>query len=137
MLPVTGGRDRPASGRADRGSAVAEFAMVGPLVIVLFLAAFQVGFSLFVRNTLVADAAEGARFGARYDSSPAAGAQRTRELIGASVSPRYARNVSAREELRNGIAVIVIEVAAPLPVVGPFGPSQSLTVTAHAYKEKQ
>lgn len=137
MSPVTGERDHPALWRADRGSAVAEFAMVGPLVVLLFLAAFQVGFSLFVRNTLVADAAEGARFGARFDSSPAAGAQRTRELVAASVSPRYAHNVTAREERRDGITVIVVEVSAPLPVVGPFGPSQSLRVTAHAFKEKQ
>lgn len=134
---TTRGRDRPPGWRGDRGSAVAEFAMVGSLVVVLFLAAFQVGFSLFVRNTLIADAAEGARFGARFDSSPAAGAQRTRQLIGASVSPRYGQHVTAREERRAGVTVVVVEVAAPLPVVGPFGPSQTLKVSAHAYKEKQ
>ncbi|MEO8851436.1 MAG: TadE/TadG family type IV pilus assembly protein, partial [Allobranchiibius sp.] len=64
---------------------MAEFAMVGGLLVLLFLAAFQVGFSLFVRNTLIADAAEGARHGARVNETPATGAQRARELIGSSM----------------------------------------------------
>ncbi|BDZ58816.1 TadE/TadG family type IV pilus assembly protein [Barrientosiimonas endolithica] len=38
---------------------MAEYAMVSVLVIVLFLAAFQLGFALHVRNTLIAHAAEG------------------------------------------------------------------------------
>lgn len=134
---VATARGRPRTERRDRGSAVAEFAMVGSLVMVLFLAAFQVGFSLFVRNTLIANAAEGARLGARVDSSTDAGAQRTRDLITTSLSPRYASDVTATQERRNGMIVITVKVEAPLPVVGPFGPSQSLTITAHAYKEKQ
>ncbi len=134
---VAGLRGRCRAADADRGSAVAEFAMVGSLVVLLFLAAFQVGFSLFVRNTLIADAAEGARFGARADQTPGTGAARARELIGASVSQRYAQDVTASEEQRAGVTVVVVRVRAPLPVVGPFGPSQSLDVSAHAYQERQ
>lgn len=137
MAPVAAVRDRCRSLGADRGSAVAEFAMVGSLVVLLFLAAFQVGFSLFVRNTLIADAAEGARYGARADESAQAGAQRARDLIGSSVSTRYARNVTASVQQRDGVTVVVVRVRAPLPVVGPFGPSQSLDVSAHAYEERQ
>ncbi|MBO1755698.1 TadE/TadG family type IV pilus assembly protein [Allobranchiibius sp. CTAmp26] len=137
MTAVAAVRDRFRSPGTDRGSAVAEFAMVGSLVVLLFLAAFQVGFSLFVRNTLIADAAEGARYGARADESPGAGAQRARDLIGSSVSSRYARHVTASVEQRAGVTVVVVRVRAPLPVVGPFGPSQSLDVSAHAYEERQ
>ncbi|NYJ73879.1 TadE/TadG family type IV pilus assembly protein [Allobranchiibius huperziae] len=137
MTPVAALRDRFRALGTTRGSAVAEFAMVGSLVVLLFLAAFQVGFSLFVRNTLIGDAAEGARYGARADESPQAGAQRARDLIGSSVSTRYARHVTASTEQRDGVTVIVVRVQAPLPVVGPFGPSQTLNISAHAYEERQ
>lgn len=137
MLSVASIRDRYRSLGTEQGSAVAEFAMVGGLLVLLFLAAFQVGFSLFVRNTLIADAAEGARHGARVNETPATGAQRARELIGSSMSSRYAQHVTGSLESRDGVQVVVIRVDAPLPVVGPFGPSQSLTVSARAYQENQ
>lgn len=137
MRAVASIRDRFRSLGIDRGSAVAEFAMVGSLIVLLFLAAFQVGFSLFVRNTLIADAAEGARFGARVNESPASGAQRARMLIKSSMSHSYAQNVTGSAEEQNGVRVVVVRVEAPLPVIGPFGPSQSLKVSARAYQEQQ
>lgn len=42
---------------------MADFAMLAGLVSVLFLAVFQVGLALHTRNTLIACAAEGARYG--------------------------------------------------------------------------
>lgn len=137
MFSVALIRDRYRSLGTERGSAVAEFAMVSGLLILLFLAAFQVGFSLFVRNTLIADAAEGARHGARVNETPATGAQRAQALIRSSVSTRYAQHVTGSLEARDGVRVVVIRVDAPLPVIGPFGPSQRLTVSARAYQEKQ
>ncbi|NNG39210.1 pilus assembly protein [Flexivirga sp. ID2601S] len=131
----TGGWRLPSD--AERGSAVAEFAMVGALVVLFFLAAFQLGFSLYVRNTLIENAAEGARYGARADATPQLGAERARELIGASLSGRYARNVSATVEAEGGAQVVQVTVRAPLPIIGPFGPSQSLTVSGRAYEESQ
>lgn len=105
--------------------------------MLFFLAAFQVGFSLYVRNTLIENAAEGARYGARADATPGMGAQRTTELITAGLSGRYARNVSAGVETEGGARVVKVTVRAPLPIVGPFGPSQSLTVSGRAYAEAQ
>jgi hypothetical protein len=116
---------------------VAEFALVGALVVVLFLAAFQVGFSLYVRNTLIENAAEGARYGARADATPAMGAHRAADLIRNTLSGRYAENVSATTESEAGARVVKVTVRAPLPIVGPFGPSQSLTVSGRAYEEAQ
>ncbi|HWC21374.1 MAG TPA: TadE/TadG family type IV pilus assembly protein [Flexivirga sp.] len=134
--------DRPRDVRHQRkgdesGSATAEFALVGALVVIFFLAAFQVGFSLYVRNTLIENAAEGARYGARADATPAMGAQRAAELIRASLADKYASNVSATTELEGGAQVVKVTVRAPLPIVGPFGPSQSLTVSGRAYAEAQ
>lgn len=111
--------------------------MVSALVIVLFLAAFQLGFALHVRNTLIAHAAEGARYGARADSSPAAGADRTRTLIRTSLRDSYARDVSAARGSEGGVAVVRVQVVAPLPIIGPFGPGRELTVSGRAYAEDQ
>lgn len=121
----------------DRGSAVAEFAMVSALVVLFFLAAFQLGFALYVRNTLIQNAAEGARYGARADASPGMGAQRARALISSSLSSRYARGVSADVVSEGGGQVVRVTVRAPLPILGPFGPSQALEVSGRAYQESQ
>ncbi|GAB3486067.1 TadE/TadG family type IV pilus assembly protein [Flexivirga lutea] len=121
----------------ESGSATAEFALVGALVVLFFLAAFQVGFSLYVRNTLIENATEGARLGARADATPAMGAQRAAELIRASLADRYADNVTAATVTEGGAQVVKVTVRAPLPIVGPFGPSQSLTVSGRAYAEAQ
>ena len=47
--------------REDRGSAVVEFALVTPLLLLVALAVLQVTLALHVRSTLTAAAAEGAR----------------------------------------------------------------------------
>lgn len=107
------------------------------LVVLFFLAAFQLGLSLYIRNTLIAHAAEGARYGARADSTPADGADRARSLIGSSVRASYADNVTAFRTTDGGVAVVQVRVVAPLPVVGPWGPSGELTVSGRAYAEDQ
>lgn len=138
-MPIVGdARVSDEPGRpTDAGSAVAEFAMVGALVVLFFLAALQLGFALHVRNTLIENAVEGARYGARADSTPQLGAARTRELITASLTDSYARDVSASVVTEGDAQVVRITVRAPLPILGPFGPSQSLTVSGRAYEEAQ
>lgn len=129
---------RPGRRTGERGSAAAEYAMVSGLVVLFFLAAFQLGLSLYIRNTLIAHAAEGARYGARADSTPSDGAERARKLIRSSVRASYADNVSAsRTTTSDGTAVVQVRVVAPLPVVGPWGPSGELKVTGRAYAEDQ
>ena len=128
---------RPARTYGDRGSAVVDFVLVSVLVSALFLAVFQVGLALHVRNTLIACAAEGARFGARADTTPADGATRTRALITASLSSRWAQGVSASERPVGGVRVVQVDVSAPLPVLGWFGPSGALAVRGRAFAERQ
>ena len=122
---------------AELGSAVADFAMVSGLVALLFLAVFQVGLALHIRNTLIACAAEGARLGARADAVPEDGATRARALIGDSLSPRFARGVTADVVETGGVQVVVVEVLAPLPVIGPLGPDGRLRVVGRAFLESQ
>jgi hypothetical protein len=111
--------------------------MVGALVSVLFVAVFQVGLALYVRNTLIACAAEGARFGARADVDPAQGVARARELIEASLPHRFARDVTAQVVVVDGVRVLSVRVVAPLPVIGPLGPDQGLDVVGRAFLERQ
>jgi hypothetical protein len=111
--------------------------MVSGLVALLFVAVFQVGLALHIRNTLIACASEGARLGARADADPADGAERARELIAASVSEDFARGVSARVEENGGVQVVSVTVVAPLPVLGPLGPDGRLRVTGRAFLESQ
>ena len=121
--------------RSDRGSATAEFVLVGILLTVLFLALLQLGLDLHIRNVLVASAAEGARYGANADRTPADGADHARTLIRTALSDRFATEVSAGVETVNGTEVVVVTVRAPLPVVALLGPARALVASGHALRE--
>ena len=111
--------------------------MVTPMLVLVFLAVMQLGFALHVRNTVISCAAEGARFGARDGSTPADGAARTKELVTRSIDSRYARDVRASEATTaDGTRVVVVEVDAPLPVVGPLAIGH-VQVRGRAYAEDQ
>jgi len=125
------------STRREHGSAVAEFVLVAILVVVLAMGVFQLALGLYVRNALIAAAAEGARLGARADATLADGVARTRELIASTLQPAYGENVVATHSSVDGVAVVEVSVTAPLPVIGLLGPGGALTVTARAYQEGQ
>lgn len=121
----------------ESGAAVSEFALVSGLVALLFVGVFQLGLALHVRNTLIACASEGARLGARADARPGDGAARTRNLVTRSLSGRFAADVTQGIADVGGVRVVVVRVRAPLPVLGPFGPSRALDVTGRAFRERQ
>lgn len=122
--------------RRERGAAVADFALVSGLVALVFLGVLQLGFTLHVRNTVISSASEGARVAARAGASPGDGVARTRALLTAALSERFARDVSVREEVVGGVRVVAVTVVAPEPVVGPFGPG-TMTLTGRAFDEDQ
>jgi Flp pilus assembly protein TadG len=123
--------------RDEAGSAVVDFVLVSMLVSVLFIAVFQVGLALYIRNTLISCASEGARFGARADAEPAQGATRTRELITSSLSSRFAQDVTAEVVDADDVQVVSVRVRAPLPVLGPFGPDSGFDLVGRAFLERQ
>jgi len=125
----------PDRSRRDQGSAVVEFVLVSALVVALFLAIGQLALALHVRNTLVAAASEGARYGADADRTPADGAERTRELIRDSLSGAFDDDVSASYADVDGVPVVTVEVRTRLPLVGWLGPGRGLVVRGHAYQE--
>jgi TadE-like protein len=122
--------------RATRGSAAADFALVSGLLVLVFLAVIQLAVAIHVRATLVASAAEGARTGAGAGRTLADGAQRTRSLIRTALSADYAGDVQASYAVELGVRVVVVQVRAPLPLIGLVGPSGDLVVTAHAIVEQ-
>lgn len=130
-MPPRPGRSR----RGEQGAAVVEFTMVTVLLLTLFAALLQLGFALHVRNTLVASAAEGARYAATADRDPAEGAAVSARLIADALSPRYAREVSADREVVDGTPTVVVRVRAELPLLGPVGLAGRLTVAGHAVDE--
>jgi hypothetical protein len=51
------------------------------------------------------------------------------------LSPAFAQQVSATRTTLDGLAVVEVEVEAPLPLVGLVGPAGTLTVRGHALVE--
>lgn len=112
--------------------------MVAGLLLFVVLAVLQLAIALYVRNTLIASASEGARFGARADAAPRDGAARTEALITATLSPSFASDVSAHTTTTSdGVRVVVVTVVAPLPLIGPIGPGDGFSVQGRAFSEEQ
>lgn len=116
----------------ERGSAVAEFAMVGALLTILTLAVMQLALALHVRNTALDAASEGARFAALADGGLADGVARTTDLITTAIGPGFAADVSASFDDYRGIPAATITVRTPLPVIGLIGFEGAMEVTGHA-----
>lgn len=112
-----------------------ESSLVMVLLVMLFLGLLQLGLALHVRNTLVACAAEGARYGANADRGAGAAASKAAALIRTSLADSLAQNVSARTAVVDGVATMEVTVSATLPVVGLVGPARALTVRGHAVEE--
>lgn len=121
----------------DRGAAAAEFALLAGLVSVIMLAAMQLAFVLHVHNTATAHVVEGARLGARADASPEAGAQRAHELLASSLPGSGGVAVQAGRTSVGAVQVVEVSARIRMPVFGPFGPAEAMTVTGHAYAEDQ
>ena len=128
----------PRRSEADQGSAIAEFVMVAALLMFVSLAVFQVGLALYVRNTLIASASEGARYGARADAGSGDAAARTTDLIATALNASYASDVTAAQRTTaGGFGVVEVTVSAPIPIIGVIGPSGAMTVTGRAFSEQQ
>ena len=120
--------------RDARGSAVLEFAVVVPMLMLVVLGVLQVGLALHVRSTITSAAAEGARVAAVSGGDTAAGVRRTRQALSATLAEGVVDSVVARRTASGGVATVDVEVRARLPLVGLLGPS-TLVVHGHALAE--
>lgn len=121
--------------REDRGSAVVEFALVTPLLLLVALAVLQVILALHVRSTLTAAAAEGARAGALAGAGLAIAESRTRDVLDDALGGDAAQDVVASRTRLEGVEVVRVLVTARLPLLGTLGPT-ALTVEGHAIAER-
>ena len=124
----------PHVARPDDGSAVVEFVVVVPLLVLLLLAVVQVGLALHVRSTLVSAAAEGARVAAVAGGDNGVAVRRTREALEATLADGVVESVTSRRRTVSGVASIELEIRARLPLVGLLGPT-ALVVQGHAVAE--
>lgn len=116
----------------DTGDANVEFVLVGALLTVLTLTIVQLGLALFIRNTALDAAAEGARFAALADNNLSDGVERTRDLITTALGTGYAGDIRAAYADHLGATAAVVTVRAPLPLIGLIGIEGGLAVTGHA-----
>ena len=121
--------------RDDRGAAVVDFVLVLLVMVPLFLGVLQVGLVLHVRNTLTAAASEGARYAATVDRPPEAGAERARAQIRGALADRFARQVTARDVVVDGVPGVRVDVRAEVPPLGLWGPAVRLDLSGHAVEE--
>ena len=116
-----------------------EFVLVAVLLLFLLLAILQVAVYLYVRNVVVASAAEGARYAAALDVSPAQGAARATALIRSAVGPSVARHLDCSGSTRveaDGFAEVAVRCRGALSVFfAPLGEVLPVDVVGHAFKE--
>lgn len=116
----------------DRGSAPAEFVMVGTLLTALTLGVIQLALGVYVRNVVHDAAVEGAYHAALADTTLAEGGERTRSVITRAIGATYAQDVTVAEDARDGNPEILVTVEAPMPVVGLIGVPGVWEVTGRA-----
>jgi len=120
--------------RREDGSAVVEFVVVVPMLMLMLLGIVQVGLALYVRSTLTAAAAEGARISAVAGGDRAVGERRTRAALASTLADGVVESVAVHAVRVRGVETVQVEVRARLPLVGLLGPSV-LVARGHAMTE--
>jgi Flp pilus assembly protein TadG len=121
--------------RDERGSAVAEFALVAVVLVPLFFAVLQLAFVWHVKTTITSAASQGARYAAAYDRSLADGERRTADVIDVALGSAVVDEARASETQVGGQRVVEVVVRAQVPTLGFWGPSITVEGIGHAVKE--
>jgi len=111
-----------------------ELTLVAPLVLLLFAALVQIGMAGYLRTTLIAAAADGARAGAMSGAAPGTATSRARAALADSLAAGIVEDVSEARTVQAGAAAVTVTIQARLPLVGLLGPS-AMTVTGRALRE--
>ncbi|MGI8880458.1 MAG: TadE/TadG family type IV pilus assembly protein [Jatrophihabitans sp.] len=125
---------------SDGGAAVAEFAMVTVLLVLLFFGVLQVAAYLYVRNVVSASVADAARYVSASGVDPGVAGARVEELISRSLTPGVAHSLrctgAAVRDQSSGLDEVVVECHGRLRTSFlPIGRFLSIDVTAHVLKE--
>jgi hypothetical protein len=119
----------------ERGSAVAEFALVAIVLVPLFFGVVQLALVWHVKTTITSAASQGARYAAAYDRGLADGERRTADVIDVALGQSVRDQERASETEIGGQRVVQIVVRARVPTLGFWGPSITVEGTGHAVKE--
>ncbi|HEY5114105.1 MAG TPA: TadE/TadG family type IV pilus assembly protein [Nakamurella sp.] len=126
---------RRLTGDADRGSAVAEFALVLVLLLLLFLALVSVGLWAYTRTLLTSAAADAARVAASYDASAEAATARVGELLGDGLTGATRSTLACTSGIQGLLVTVQCTMEAP-GIVGLLdGVMPTVEVTGHSAKE--
>lgn len=125
--------------RGDDGAAVVDFVLVSVLLLALFLTVFQVGLFFHVRNVVAFSAAEGARYGAAANRTPAQGAQRAQQAVRDSLG-RVAGAITCAPgatQVVAGARVVDVVCRGRVPLVVAGAPRIEVNVHGHALQERR
>jgi Flp pilus assembly protein TadG len=130
-----------AAGHRDRGAAVAEFAMISVLLLLLLFGVLQVAVYFYVRNIVAASAADGARYAADDGVPPAAGADRASLLLRQAAAAGVAREISCRagagQDPATGLVEAVVRCRGALTLTFlPVRMPLTVDVSARSLKEQ-
>jgi TadE-like protein len=110
--------------------------MVLLLLVPLFLGIFQVGLTIFVKNTLTACASEGARYGANFDRSVDDGVSRAEQCAADSLNPTWVKGASGGVVSGGGgEQLVTVQLRSGVPALGLWGHPITLSVAGHAVEE--
>jgi TadE-like protein len=110
--------------------------MVLILLVPLFLGIFQVGLTIFVKNTLTACASEGARYGANFDRTVGDGVAEARRCASDSLNPAWVTGSSGGTDSGGGgEQLVTVRLNSKVPALGLWGSVVALSVTGHAVEE--
>ena len=122
-------------GSADRGSAVAEFALVLVLLLMLFLALVSVGLWAYTRTLLTSAAADAARDAANYDAASTVTTAQVADLLGDGLSGGTRSTLQCSSGVQGLLVTVNCTMEAP-GIVGLLnGVMPTIEVTGHSAKE--
>lgn len=102
------------------------------LLVALVLGITQVVMLAHVRHHLTTAAAEGARYAALVDVTPAAAVAHTASLIEESLSEAYSQDILLESSTELGVPTTRVTVIAPFPALGLWSAGGTFRVSAHA-----
>ena len=84
----------------ERGQAIAEFAIVIPMLFIMIVGLIDVGRMVYINNALAQGAREGARFGAVQGRSSTSAASPASRMRSVPAPNRFSTTSRARESVR-------------------------------------
>jgi TadE-like protein len=127
-------------GQSDRGAAVAEFAMISVLLLLLLFGVVQVAVYFYVRTIVAASAADAARFAGNEGVSSPNGGDRASMLIRQAATAEIAQAIRCDggddRDVASGLVEAVVRCHGPVRLAFlPLNMPLTIDVTARSVKE--